>query len=603
MKKLTVAFVLLCSLLCIALVGCSKKEKECDHTFGDWKVVTEAVECKTPGLKQKTCTKCKYTVEEAVSEHDFGDWVQLKRATCSEEGTQYHVCKTCNKYVEESTDKLAHSFGEWVIDTPAKCTEIGMRSHTCTLCDEVETEDIPAGHSYSDWDVVREATCTEAGLRVRTCSTCKEAIREAIATHHYGEVEVLKAPVPCNGNAENARNGVGQKTCADCGHVQKVTLYAHDYDAGRLTKSANCLEDGSIVRFCTACKDRLEEIIPAHGHDPDEPIVRQATCDQTGTVRQTCKVKDCRYKSVSTPLLSLTLPATGHSFDESGHCINNHGTEEKPKICGAECGTTLKFEMIDGTYAVVDCTGSVRNVVIPQTYMGVPVTAIADNAFADSKMNTVTVTANVTSIGANAFARCTSLKTLTLSESLLSIGDAAFEGCTSLKTVSLPMSLQTVGNAILKGCTALNTLAVPFIGATADESTNTQFIGYYFGATSYQNQNEVIPTNLKTIQVKGGTKIADYAFNKCESLTAVMIAKSIRSVGTGAFNLCSKFDKIYYEGNEREWNQIVNSMYVLDTKGVYIYSETEPTGEGNYWYLDGTTCKVWEKKVTTSTTN
>ena len=619
MKKLTVAFLLICSLLCIVLVGCNKKEKECEHEFGDWKVVTEAVKCKTPGLKQKKCTKCGYVMEESVSEHAFGEWVKLSESTCSEKGSREHTCKDCGFVATESIDPLPHTYGEWTVETKPSCTEMGLRSRTCLVCSERDEEDVPAGHTYGDWDVIRESTCEEVGLRARTCSVCKEKVREAIPKHRYGELTVLKEAVPCNGESGKGKNGSAQQTCLDCGHVEKVTLYAHDYDDGRLTKSATCDEDGSKTRFCTACKDRLVEELPAFGHDPSEPRIVAASCEKDGSEKQTCLL--CKKT-----ILSVTIPALGHSFDANGVCVNNLGTEEAPKECGAKCESPLKFEAQNDSYVVTGMKGSATTVVIPLDYMGLPVVGIADSAFAGTKVKVVTITGNISSIGKEAFKGCTSLKTLTIGASVTTIGDGAFADCTGLKNVTLPKSVKTVGKEILKGCTGLTTLSVPFIGATADEKkTDTLFLGYFFGASSYKTQGVAVPegeaatpnaevkmvtpvpASLKTVLVTGGTKIADYAFYGCENLTGVMLSKSIQSVGTGAFNFCATSDsikienkliKIYFEGTKKEfieWNRRVNFMYTLDSRGLYLYSANEPTEEGNYWYFDGATLKTWEK--------
>ena len=51
-----------------------------------------------------------------------------------------------------------HSFGEWVNTKEPTCTENGIRTRTCSDCGETEDEEVPAlGHNFV------EEVCTECG--------------------------------------------------------------------------------------------------------------------------------------------------------------------------------------------------------------------------------------------------------------------------------------------------------------------------------------------------------------------------------------------------------------------------------------------------------
>lgn len=81
------------------------------------------------------------------------------------------------------------------------------------------------------------------------------------------------------------------------------------------------------------------------------------------------------------------------------------------------------------------------------------VTAIAASAFAGSKAKTLILGANVTSIGAKAFANCKNLTSLTLGAGVKSIGAKALYGCKKLTTVkvnSSKLTKATITN-LLKG--------------------------------------------------------------------------------------------------------------------------------------------------------
>ena len=75
----------------------------------------------------------------------------------------------------------------------------------------------------------------------------------------------------------------------------------------------------------------------------------------------------------------------------------------------------------------------------------------------------------VTSIGANAFSNCNSLKEITIPSSVTSIGEQAFSGCTNLAKVNIPEGVTSIGDYTFYRCRGLHTITLP------DKITN---IGY-----------------------------------------------------------------------------------------------------------------------------
>ena len=95
----------------------------------------------------------------------------------------------------------------------------------------------------------------------------------------------------------------------------------------------------------------------------------------------------------------------------------------------------------------------------------------------------------------------------------------------------------------------------------------------------------------------GVTSIGERAFQSCSSLTSVTIGNGVTSIGSYAFSGCYSLEIVYYKGTQEQWKDISIGGYNSDLTGIarYYYSETQPTGDGNYWHYaeDGKTPVIW----------
>ncbi|MDO4745113.1 MAG: hypothetical protein Q4B18_01010 [Bacillota bacterium] len=139
------------------------EEPEHQHKYSDWEVTPAT--CIAEGSKTKRClnegcpepTVTEIIAIDTVNGHDYGEWEEIKAATCTEDGKQQQTCKLCNDSTKEkSINKLGHKYGAWV-ETPATCIAEGSKTKTCSNegCPEKTiTEEIPIdtvnGHNYVD---------------------------------------------------------------------------------------------------------------------------------------------------------------------------------------------------------------------------------------------------------------------------------------------------------------------------------------------------------------------------------------------------------------------------------------------------------------------
>ena len=97
------------------------------------------------------------------------------------------------------------------------------------------------------------------------------------------------------------------------------------------------------------------------------------------------------------------------------------------------------------------------------TYNGTTysVTSIGANAFCRcTSLISITIGNSVTSIGYEAFYECSALTSITLSNSVTSIVNMAFSGCSSLISITIPNSVTSIGESGFKDCSSLTSITI-----------------------------------------------------------------------------------------------------------------------------------------------
>ena len=360
-------------------------------------------------------------------------------------------------------------------------------------------------HTHDFATVTVTPTCTGSGYDQNTCKTCglvEETNQTAALGHQFTDITV---------DPTCTEDGYILKACNVCKAVEIVKINKLGHDLTTVTVSASCLGGGYDETTCSGCgfaersnyTDRLE-------HD----------YQTTYSFNQSSHWFGCKY-------CDKTVSTANHIIDGLGKCVVcNHVISPTPGI--------LYHVSTDKTYAsVVSYSGTDTQIVIADTYNGVPVTKINNEAFKNNNL----------------------IQSIVIPDSVTSIGDAAFRGCTYLTSVSVSAENKSYRS----------------IDGSLYSKDGKTLVQYAIGKnkTSFN-----VPEDVEIITAG--------AFYSCKALQSVTIGKNVLRIGNQAFYYCKNLASITIQSDAA---LIDDAFFGCDSALYTNYNYGEYVGNANNPYM------------------
>lgn len=186
---------------------------------------------------------------------------------------------------------------------------------------------------------------------------------------------------------------------------------------------------------------------------------------------------------------------------------------------------------------------------VKEVYIQNGITTIGRNAFARcSRLTSISLPDSITTIGEYAFVN-SGLTGIVIPSSVTDIGDWAFRGCGSLTSISLSDHITRIGESVFHGCWRLANVEIPSsvttIGESAFDSSGLTNITIPSSVTSIERMAFHGCRSLSHITIPNSiTKIEELTFWNCTGLTNVVLPNTINSIERGAFEECSNLTNI-----------------------------------------------------------
>ena len=432
-----------------------------------------------------------------------------------------------------------------------------------TLVDDCK--DYGKEHSWKEWKTVVPSTCTVRGEQERACFNCRVTEKQAAPLHNL--VVNAARSVTCT------RKGWDKYVaCKDCNYstYREIAPLDHNYEnnfcknCGRTALSMGLIR-GEAVAFGIGCYEGNHIVIPAqHKGYPVTQIglnsfpelygIEAVTLPATIVGMYPFCFQNCYdLRRVYAPKGIEKLVEVNFDGCKKLSRVYYLNPEELETFTPSEEIENLPcyvdVENIHGMMTVVGIGNYLGdNIVLPETYGGLTISAIADGAFENcDHIKSVVMPRKIEKIGSRAFAGCTDLREVIFDNSnngniQVEIAHDAFEGCSDIHLEmpwDLCKDLACFDEAVTKATihTGIDgwVSIYPNQKRRADDDTEN---GIEVSCVKYFK-------NLETLVIGDDVVgIWDHAFQHCNNFKTLIISGNVMKMGISPFESCGRLQKV-----------------------------------------------------------
>ena len=483
-----------------------------------------------------------------------------------------------DKEDEKEEEKHTHTFTEWSYATLPSCQSEGVMSRDCE-CGEAEIyTTAPLRHNMV------EDRCADCGREYSQGLVFRNSgigICDLIGIGECEDTEIIIPPISPDGDKVNA---IYSSAFSGNESITRIDIPATvtTINSGALSKCSKLIaitvdpenkryysNDGNLY---TALINYLIQY--AIGKTNSEFVIPEGTVS----------IESSAFTGANN-LVSITLPDSftyfsGHEFNECAKIKNIFVNENNTTFSSLDGVLYSK----DGKTLIRYCTGrDAEEFIVPDHVEAIGFCAFSGCNF----LKKVTLNDEIKDLKEQIFYLCQSLSEVNIPEGIVEIPDHAFASCPSLKSITIPDSVEVIGQYAFSGCSALEEISLNKVKVVK----NSAFALCYaisnidFGSclTELGDYSFTVCNGISSIALPDGlTLIGSSVFYGCENLESVILPESIELIKLFAFS-APKMSKIFYKGNQEQWNSVTKHYIYENDSVVYYYSEETPTVEGDFW--------------------
>lgn len=232
---------------------------------------------------------------------------------------------------------------------------------------------------------------------------------------------------------------------------------------------------------------------------------------------------------------------------------------------------------------------SITKIVLPSS-----ISHIAPYTFdACRNLTSITIPGTITHIGICAFSNCELLPSISLPSGITTIEGGTFARCRNLKTISIPNKVKIIGESAFYECESLFSVTLPE-GLEIVESR--AFAGAHINQINFPNSLQYVGYDAFTLcGISSGVNIPNHwrsidgiDFRNCESLKEVRLPDSLQSLRAHAFEECSNLTSISIPENVKYIGERAFA-YCENLSSLYLPDNLDSIGENAFLYCSNLT--------------